>query len=568
MAQPVLDALADALQNLNMLTDQLQTIANTQLGDSPDRADRPITMAAAVEAGAGETRTPATATARATSTTTETETASQPESHSNRLLERDPHESFTYPEAQQQSQLASVPVELLLQILEYMEPADLMMLSWTSQIFYRLCRSDNVWLPRIQINVPHTKVSKLPPGFTNFFELWRALRDQWFVARHKIWFSDAETTGKLIVSRYDPWRGCIEAYQVVAVNKARDHDPIIGVENVAIHPFDPHVSLHKDTSIITLRASDARHPNRDVSRFEREIPMLRSGSVESFASSFVAARPASILQEQKSHQNSPSGTVWPPPSIPMPCEQSTLGVAPAMYPATAREVGDSSCIPNSHREASQYTFHLRSWLHMSNTVHPLSIPSAVGPGYHSTMNASSMLGEALTTYATLAPELYMPTPTRPFRGLWVGDYSGHGCEFVLIVQPDLPEVSDLELRLVRQDGEEEEIWQKRRLEARIYRGPLMAVKLTGDVNIPRGKFTFKVSDLDTRGFVGRSIELGFNNARVVRCLGQIAEPLYTSPTFELGELILISENELAYHWVDFKEIHFFKRFDVDELLKQ
>ncbi|KAL5612286.1 hypothetical protein BROUX41_000175 [Berkeleyomyces rouxiae] len=560
MSQPVLDVLADALQNLNMLTEQLQSIANGRLdGSAPDTTPGLGLDGLSADVDADSQPNSETPTA----TEAEINTASR---SPNAPVLRSPYAPCTLSETRQTCTLALLPTELLLHVLEYLAPAELIMLARTSQTFNRLTKSDLVWQPRIQENVPHTRVASLPPGFTSFFELWRALRDQWFVARHKIWFCDVEVTGKLIVARYDTRRGCIEANQVVAVNRARDQDAISGFENVEIHPFDPRVSLHMDNSIITLRASDSRHPNRDVSRFEPEITMSRSGSIEALASSFVASRPAQ--KKQKNHPHSPYGTLWPPASIPTPLEQSTLGVAASMYPASTSTTADTSCIPRTHVEASSHTFHLRSWLQMSHSIHAWGIPSAIGPGYHSSMNVGAMMGETLATYATLAPDLYVPTPTRPFRGLWVGDYRGHGCEFVLIVQPDLPDATDSELRLTRQGGEDDETWQKRRLDARVYRGPLMAVKLTGDVNIPRGKFTFTVSDLGPRGYVGPSPEPRFKNARVVRSRGQIAQPSYISPSFERGELILLSQNELAHHWVDFKHICFFKRFNVDELLKQ
>jgi len=41
------------------------------------------------------------------------------------------------------------------------------------------------------------------------------------------------------------------------------------------------------------------------------------------------------------------------------------------------------------------------------------------------------IGEEIITYSTLDPVLYTPTPTKPWRGIWVGDYSGHGCEFLV-----------------------------------------------------------------------------------------------------------------------------------------
>jgi hypothetical protein len=48
------------------------------------------------------------------------------------------------------------------------------------------------------------------------------------------------------------------------------------------------------------------------------------------------------------------------------------------------------------------------------------------------------IGEDITTFATLPEECYTPTSRKPWQGIWCGDYAGHGCEFLLITQPDQP----------------------------------------------------------------------------------------------------------------------------------
>jgi hypothetical protein len=132
------------------------------------------------------------------------------------------------------------------------------------------------------------------------------------------------------------------------------------------------------------------------------------------------------------------------------------------------------------------------------------------------------LGEEVSTYSTLDPALYTPTPTKPWRGIWVGDYSGHGCEFLLVNQPDDEPATDEELGLFHGEDETSESWEQRRAEARLYRGRLEGIKLTGDPNVPRGEYTFVAEDLGPDGFVSVASDSQFAGARVVRSKGHIA----------------------------------------------
>lgn len=49
---------------------------------------------------------------------------------------------------------------------------------------------------------------------------------------------------------------------------------------------------------------------------------------------------------------------------------------------------------------------------------------------------SVRMGEEVSTFGTLLEEAYTPSPSKPWRGIWCGDYSGHGCEFLVILQPE------------------------------------------------------------------------------------------------------------------------------------
>jgi len=206
------------------------------------------------------------------------------------------------------------------------------------------------------------------------------------------------------------------------------------------------------------------------------------------------------------------------------------------------------------------------------------------------------MGEEITTYSTLDPELYTPTPEKPYRGIWVGDYSGHGCEFLLINQPEEAGVSFDPESLIQEDNETEEEFRQRKYDKTVHRGRLEAIKLTGDDNVPRGEYSFVAEDLgDNLGDsspITAAQEAPFKGARVVRSKGHVANSGFvngesTTASFpnvciavpsnlfsHLGEdtyiesqLILISHDRLAQYWVDFGHISFFERVDIDQFLQ-
>ena len=93
-------------------------------------------------------------------------------------------------------------------------------------------------------------------------------------------------------------------------------------------------------------------------------------------------------------------------------------------------------------------------------------------------------------FAAVDAALYTPDAAHPLRGLWIGNYVIHGCEVVLFLQEEAHE--------------------------------LVAVKLTGDMNVPRGELTFRVPDLREVTRIG---DLGqqWPESRVVPAEGHIAE---------------------------------------------
>jgi hypothetical protein len=196
---------------------------------------------------------------------------------------------------------------------------------------------------------------------------------------------------------------------------------------------------------------------------------------------------------------------------------------------------------------------------------------------------SVRMGEDVMTYSTLMPELYTPTANQPFRGIWVGDYAGHGCEFLLINQTKTAAtLSESGL-----NANHDNIKSESRLGAQddsIYSGRLEAIKLTGDPFVPRGEYTWIADDIGPKGLIRIAEEPRFRGARVVRSRGHIGsggfQDCTTSffsdwlltrtncavATYVESQLIIISQNKLAQYWVDFGHISFYERIDVDQFL--
>lgn len=140
------------------------------------------------------------------------------------------------------------------------------------------------------------------------------------------------------------------------------------------------------------------------------------------------------------------------------------------------------------------------------------------------------IGQELATYATLDPKLYTPTKEKPFRGIWVGDYSGHGCEFLLVTQPDDETPFDAESIQPREEESPDE-FEKRKHDETVYRGPLEAVKLTGDPNVPRGEVTFRVADLGERGLINICQYEPFEGVRIVKSQGHVGSTGFVNGEF-------------------------------------
>lgn len=355
-----------------------------------------------------------------------------------------------------------------------------------------------------------------------------------------------------MIARYNPRRGCIEGYRLVAERAPPTFDPWEIDDVVLIHSFNPKCRLHLDQPVLRLDALSLESKisstgwSKPEHRFNAETPMrISERNANGVFSNFLLTRPVEVK---------PNMQVWPPPTI------------PARH--RVRNASQESFVGSGHRpqtrpEVSDQTFRIRRWMEMA-AGHPT--------GIH--------MGEEVYTYATLDPRLYTPTEDKQYRGIWIGDFSGHGCEFLLLHQPDDEEPFD-ESTIIQREDETVEEWQTRKKEARIYRGSIEAIKLTGDPNVPRGEYTFITDDLGEEGYVRTSTEARFKGARVVKSRGHVASRMFRNgklfPSFkDVGltcidkyiesQLILISPNRLAQYWLGFGHISFYERVHIDSFL--
>ncbi|KAI9845185.1 MAG: hypothetical protein M1838_001846 [Thelocarpon superellum] len=403
--------------------------------------------------------------------------------------------------------LVSLPSEILFQICRNLHPEDLGALSQVCSRLRDHAHDDSHWQRLIQDHVPGCRITRPFPA-ESFRQLFTRHYPRWFLPRYKIWFADEPHVGKLLVARYEPRTGTIEAYRLVAERGTHsfqmwEHDP-----QVSIHTFAPTVSVHVDNPVIRLEPRPLRPALRMHGRriLPAEIPVdTPQAAASGLFSNFMLARlyPTPVQRDDGSRSYA---EIWPPATVPAPQHVS--------IPDREGPNGLPSCMA----EVPDTIFRIRRWMEFVHSGLPVGV----------------RMGEVIATYSTLLPALYTPTASKPWRGIWVGDYAGHGCEFLLLLQPDDP-IIDVGDHLAQSADH-------------IYQGELKAVKLTGDPNVPRGQVTFVAADLGPGGLLRIAEEAPFTGARVVRSKGHVAARGFRDDQYLDSELMMLSADRLAHYW--------------------
>ncbi|KAJ5748620.1 uncharacterized protein N7511_010316 [Penicillium nucicola] len=412
-----------------------------------------------------------------------------------------------------------LPAEIIHWILSYLSAPDLARASSTCRALVDHGSSDLLWAGLVNARLP-TPIGD-PGIFQSFRRLYLAYHPCWFIPQHKIWFADNENTGSLILARYDNRRGVIEAYRILAERGTPSFDVWESNPDVIIQHFDPRVHLWLDDPVLFLKDPE---PNSSTTPMqvlrslivERQMPMaLEVQHVYSAISFCSATKPQ-------------SNDFWPPSIIP---SDARVSRDPRIDP----EAPGCPQVPCSLSELSEHAFRLRKW---ANYRHVFSS----GPR------------EATVTYSTLDPKLYTPTKEKPYQGIWVGDYSAHGCEFLLLRQPD-------------SSTESEDLGETMDVTETVHQGRLEAIKLTGDPNVPRGQYSFIAEDIGPKGLIRVTTDDPFPGARIVHCEGHVAGLGFHDDCYIKSQLILISPDYMGHYWEEMGHISYYRRVDIDGLLK-
>ena len=161
----------------------------------------------------------------------------------------------------------------------------------------------------------------------------------------------------------------------------------------------------------------------------------------------------------------------------------SIGHASTRTPAA----GDLGMWPTPDRSASTSMSSLPAGTSIPDSCRPSSTSTDCDPTF--SLHHHSI--DKTVTYGTMSPEAYTPNVEKPWQGIWCGDYFNRGVEFLLVLQPDSTD-------------------------------SLLAIKLTGDSNVPRWQYSIVVPDLLEGGFVRVAEEEEFRGARVVRSASHMA----------------------------------------------
>ncbi|KAF2863399.1 hypothetical protein K470DRAFT_274629 [Piedraia hortae CBS 480.64] len=454
--------------------------------------------------------------------------------------------------------LFSLPNELIHQVLAYLGPEDLARVGQVCRLLSAHAADEKLW--QAQVNANLAAPVRQPDVYGSFRKLYATHHPRWFLPRHRIWFSDGYPFGKLLIARFEPSTGLIAAYTVVATRGSHVLQTWDRQPRTSVYDFQPQVSLDLEMPIVVLDGKSTLRPDGTCAQCSKETYMNTQNRMVHCSFVMCQDLPPDPLLEFVSF--------WPP----------------LVFPAETRVrkfEANQSFRESETRNVSQHHFRVRRWPHHRAPgehwcSHRLS--QSLDPAADFTIRVlSGMLGDRfsglpgeLNTFSTLPASLYTPTAEKPWQGIWVGDYGGHGREFVLITQPDrkderqLPHDMDKLQDLLRSRDDSSAI-EDASQDVPLAGGRLEAIKLTGDINVPRGEYTFIAPEIGNGGLIRIADESLFRGARIVQSMGHIAEREFVQDCYIPTQLIMISHNRLAQYWESFRHVSYYQRINLEAL---
>ncbi|KAL9602421.1 MAG: hypothetical protein Q9219_001845 [cf. Caloplaca sp. 3 TL-2023] len=466
---------------------------------------------------------------------------SDPSDGSSTLSHMDPSATLPSDDASF-SRFVALPTEIIHEILTFLPVLSLIALSRTCKTLRDHAFTDALWFKFVKQNVPNQPDLKPYPA-ESWRHLYISLYPYWFLTRNKIWFSDkshngSTMTGHLVIMRYDARRQCIEGLRLVARHGKHSYESWTWMPEVIIHTFNPVIELFRDDPVVKIDPGcyGVHHSARDEIATSSAYPR----GVKSMISLCHGLTP---------HLQTQAMSLWPPSIV--PARERVRNESGHLFRGEGHR-------PNKLSEASESAFRVRRWFDFGS-----------GPiGVH--------IGEDVMTFSTIAEEYYTPTVEKPWQGIWVGDYSGHGCEFLLLIQRAVDPVSEpprsssktpLRHYYDKEDAPNNVDLPVVEGEDGSCAGRLEAIKLTGDPNVPLGEFTWVADDIGPAGLLRIADERIFKGARVVRSFGHSASRGFRNDKFILSQLIMVDHDTLAQYWEDFGHVSYYKRVDLDMYLK-
>ncbi|OZJ02157.1 hypothetical protein BZG36_04630 [Bifiguratus adelaidae] len=387
----------------------------------------------------------------------------------------------------------TLPLEVILHILSYCTPNDIAHVSQASQKLLQICRTDSLWQAHCH---DRFRVRRFTPSteLPTFYQLYtRLLRHYGYLLG--FWMSLESWRGAFIQVSWNEHLNRLDGERLWPKNRLTNsyHNYSL-LPGVFVNDID--CAIERELIFHVSIPPDASNPV--VTCLEAEPRRIINFLEQANLSMFIAASAASvgqITQDKLTQYDAKNLETW------------FLG--------------------NALNELSVWR---------SSLDFPSQLPMPDTPLCFNLLNHGTR-----TKYLQLPLHILNPPPTTsqdptmiaPHYGLYAGSYGPHGVEFLLV----------------------KEHYTENPLASR--RTKVMAHKVTGDRNVPRGQLSW-MSNLHDPIRIAEEQE--FRGSNVYEGMGQVAFDGFINNSLIPGALILCSPTKLAFAWEDLAHITIYRRF--------